>query len=100
GLSESYALSLHDALPISQEGGLAVGLEEVGEDAEGVEGDVAEDIVEDVRLGEVVHDLAGADQDRGGELTLGQAGEEGLGGEVARSEEHTSELQSRGHLVC
>src|SRR5690625_1027419 len=26
--------------------------------------------------------------------------EQGTGGELTRSEEHTSELQSRGHLVC
>src|SRR5690625_6916002 len=76
----SYTLSLHDALPISLDG--AVGdecvrvLREAGEHrAEAEEPDREE---QELLLVEEVGELA---EDR-------------------RSEEHTSELQSRGHLVC
>lgn len=68
---------------LAHQRGLAVGLEEVGEDRVGVQRDVAEDVVEDVRLGEVVHHLARTDQDGGGELAPGEAGEEGLLRQVA-----------------
>src|SRR5262249_24565642 len=84
GEPEQAAEALDVLLVLAKERRLAVGLEEVGEDAEGVERDVAEDVVEDVRLGEGVHDLAGTDEHGGRGLTLGEAGEEGLGGQVAR----------------
>src|SRR3712207_8477345 len=72
--TEIYTLSLHDALPISLGQGPAV----VGVALEaGVRGRVLA-LVED-RL-----DAAGVQ----------------LGVEVGRSEEHTSELQSRQYLVC
>src|SRR5690625_6485404 len=38
--------------------------------------------------------------DRGGHAVLGPLEAPGLGSDLSRSEEHTSELQSRGHLVC
>src|SRR5439155_23931553 len=68
--TEFYTLSLHDALPISGE-----------LDREQVHGLVARQ--EPVRVGR-----APADHDAGGQR------------HGCRSEEHTSELQSRGHLVC
>src|SRR5690625_5725106 len=37
---------------------------------------------------------------RGTAIGLQQPVEELIGGDTLRSEEHTSELQSRGHLVC
>src|SRR5690625_6533738 len=65
----------------------------------------------DVRLAEAVPDglvgvvVASAGGTAGGETEAGgsgtEAGEERTTGERGnRSEEHTSELQSRGHLVC
>src|SRR5439155_24420529 len=70
--SEIYTLSLHDALPISG----------------------ARD-----KMAAVVRDTAA----RGGRIlvpafAVGRAQE--LVYDLHRSEEHTSELQSRGHLVC
>src|SRR5439155_25256214 len=70
--SEIYTLSLHDALPIS-------GSQNVRDDA-----------------GE-----AGRRSDPHGERRAGTDGDPTLTMRIgARSEEHTSELQSRGHLVC
>src|SRR5207253_10650682 len=69
--TEIYTLSLHDALPICSNLARYDG----------------------VRYGLRVDDdslLAMYRQTRGA----------GFGAEVKRSEEHTSELQSRGHLVC
>src|SRR3712207_8133495 len=68
--TEIYTLSLHDALPISGERGQV---------RRGHE-DVVEPVVRRLQVGDLV---------RG---QLGQA--------VARSEEHTSELQSRQYLAC
>src|SRR3712207_9027518 len=75
--TEIYTLSLHDALPIS-----AAALHVV----------VAGVAVEDV----VVHaaeDLVGAVAAADGVVAV-------LAVDVVRSEEHTSELQSRQYLVC
>src|SRR3712207_9429580 len=69
--TEIYTLSLHDALPIFEPG---VGLVEVVRGQAGVPGLVD--------LGDRRH------------------GATGLAGEAGRSEEHTSELQSRQYLVC
>src|SRR5690349_24391409 len=64
--TEIYTLSLHDALPISDEGGEAAAQPAHAGRPVGIDRDVA--------------DLAG--------------------GAARRSEEHTSELQSRRDLVC
>src|SRR2546422_6310019 len=73
--TEIYTLSLHDALPISPA---------AGGDRGGVRGRGAGDFRRDpgADLRPVLHDEAPGAGDR------------------ARSEEHTSELQSRLHLVC
>src|SRR3712207_8335426 len=78
--TEIYTLSLHDALPI---------LEAVGDD--GAEGDAGsarplDEIEGDLRLGAKARIL--------------RASCEARGQRVGRSEEHTSELQSRQYLVC
>src|SRR2546422_11709064 len=73
--TEIYTLSLHDALPISLLLGVGDGL---------IPG-------------------PGVVPGRGDDLQIGgQRGQPGLEADlvVARSEEHTSELQSRLHLVC
>src|SRR5207253_10016943 len=95
----TYTLSLHDALPISDRvADRPVGLDEVllGHDQR-------------LRLGLQVAVVAGV-VERGGHD--GEAAGEGgvvddagraaglVVDAAARSEEHTSELQSRGHLVC
>src|SRR3712207_7627043 len=79
---EIYTLSLHDALPISL-AQLALRLGEPGS-VGAVDADQAE--------------RAGADAEHG----AGDQHRRGLhvGGEHPRSEEHTSELQSRQYLVC
>src|SRR5687768_17713574 len=77
--TDIYTLSLHDALPIS---GVGRGLETVGEPWAGA-GPWKEEGPSD------------ASAPRRG----GRAPAQGPG-DAARSEEHTSELQSRLHLVC
>src|SRR5690606_40782129 len=92
--TELYTLSLHDALPISVdlhclgvEGGdlgldLALGAEHVA-----------------VVLGEAAHPEDAVQ--RAGRLVAVAAAEFAVADrQVARSEEHTSELQSRENLVC
>src|SRR3989442_11747995 len=69
--TEIYTLSLHDALPISIDGGEA----ELG--------------LERVRRSELARECSGI-RTRAGIRTRSRS----------RSEEHTSELQSRPHLVC
>src|SRR5207253_9588253 len=88
---ELYTLSLHDALPICRVDALRR-LHRAGE------GDAG-----DARIG---------DERRADGLTVADHGNRGVGRDAglpqdldrahadARSEEHTSELQSRGHLVC
>src|SRR3712207_7066849 len=82
--TEIYTLSLHDALPIYKQRA-------------------------DAGAGEPLHvgageDAALADDDAVGRNARGELlrdGERGLeGAKVPRSEEHTSELQSRQYLVC
>src|SRR3712207_8342209 len=83
--TEIYTLSLHDALPIS-----VVGLR-LGDPARG---------------GHHLHALAdelegvavAGDDGHGDPLRLGALSDRG--DDVVRSEEHTSELQSRQYLVC
>src|SRR3712207_8589861 len=75
--SEIYTLSLHDALPISQ-------AREAGDVLEGLaDGTVLEDERHRARLRRNALDRTGLDLEVD-----------------ARSEEHTSELQSRQYLVC
>src|SRR3712207_7278593 len=75
--TEIYTLSLHDALPISAEALLGF--------------DLRADLFDQFR-GEYV--IAGS-------FAGLMAGAQGISGVVAtRSEEHTSELQSRQYLVC
>src|SRR3712207_9190614 len=73
--TEIYTLSLHDALPIS-----------------------------DPARGEVLHRQGAADAGltrlEGAQQQLAAGLLEVLGHRVGRSEEHTSELQSRQYLVC
>src|SRR2546429_4680561 len=76
--TEIYTLSLHDALPISGGGLYLVPAQADG----GLE-----------RLGDVPGQLAE-------HRRLLHVGMEVLGEHQVRSEEHTSELQSRLHLVC
>ncbi len=61
---------------------LAVGLEELRKHRIGVQRHVAEDIVEDVRLGQVVEFVWRANRDRRRELPLRKAGKEALGRQV------------------
>src|SRR5204862_6307609 len=85
--TEIYTLSLHDALPIYGQGEadgagspLGVGRQRSGQDRD-----------ED--------DVVDAEDDL--EHREGEEGDPGFGrGEPGRSEEHTSELQSRRDLVC
>src|SRR5439155_19795180 len=78
--TEIYTLSLHDALPISDSAGQIQGpaLRREGRGGSAIQGGGrSDDVSADVLLL--------------GQLYLFRHG---------RSEEHTSELQSRGHLVC
>src|SRR3712207_7428831 len=84
--TEIYTLSLHDALPISEpadQGGLVLA---------GELGELADDL--DQRL---LHDVRQLDP-----LAEARAepGADDHAEIIARSEEHTSELQSRQYLVC
>src|SRR5439155_24317152 len=88
--TEIYTLSLHDALPISilvVQPGQDVG---IGDDR------VAAQLQAAVAFGDgapvVLHQID--------EHPLARLGEERGDLLAERSEEHTSELQSRGHLVC
>src|SRR5439155_3896327 len=89
--TDIYTLSLHDALPISRAGRAAVARSEKRRadqgrrrrrDEAGGAGDAA---------------VAGGGR-RGGARRRGGGGRAPR--HARRSEEHTSELQSRGHLVC
>lgn len=57
--------------------------EGVGEGAVGVHGDVAGDVVEDIWFGEVVDFVGFADGDGGGEVSVSEAIEEEVGGDVS-----------------
>src|SRR5439155_22646916 len=93
--AELYTLSLHDALPIWDQGQAAVGAD--------VDGQAL-----DPNLVTHVRALASAET----EVNAAAAGPHLVGrvaalaeytsvsADARRSEEHTSELQSRGHLVC
>src|SRR5207253_4488851 len=97
--SALYTLSLHDALPISSDVGLSLGAVDPalvagpGRDPADAHGPFGGD---GGRLAEqaIAVDALGA----GGERDANGGGQDQAHG--SRSEEHTSELQSRGHLVC
>src|SRR2546427_5503799 len=72
--TEIYTLSLHDALPIFASGSGAAELDAAG----GLAGQLAG------RVDDLAHQSSGDQSQR----------------DVARSEEHTSELQSQSNLVC
>src|SRR3712207_9559183 len=76
--TEIYTLSLHDALPILQE-------------VHGLPGAPGTAPVEQV---------AGDPEMTEGQVVLGEDPAPPEGGNPDRSEEHTSELQSRQYLVC
>src|SRR3712207_8471023 len=81
--TEIYTLSLHDALPISVE--LDACVDRVARGARDRRHDhalLAQQLVEQRRLADV------------------GASDQGQPGRLLRSEEHTSELQSRQYLVC
>src|SRR5207253_4611629 len=87
--SEIYTLSLHDALPI---------LEYTDEYVAGFQHEFRDGVVFGVRyidrrLKRVIEDQGGISVEQFNALANN-------GGGLNRSEEHTSELQSRGHLVC
>src|SRR5439155_26717267 len=97
--TELYTLSLHDALPISDGSAGRRELEriahEVGDDLLQARGVAVHPYRTAVHRDVVALRDAGRAQrghrtPRGGQQVHG----------AARSEEHTSELQSRGHLVC
>src|SRR3712207_9128307 len=79
--TEIYTLSLHDALPISLQRGVAGPAHVVGAAVDAAEGAVLAPLVAEL----------------GGQHHLVAAAGDGL---PDRSEEHTSELQSRQYLVC
>src|SRR2546429_5887050 len=83
--TEIYTLSLHDALPISGDGGAALG----------ERGAVRADRTEEEGVGRT-----DAGPRARGLRGHGARGLTGRAGHDCRSEEHTSELQSRLHLVC
>src|SRR5207253_9549485 len=93
--TETYTLSLHDALPISS-GGILPHPDEVGAQAAhpGVGEGGAENLGR-IALGRPLTDAARSrfPTPCGSHYQIGRV-------ETQRSEEHTSELQSRGHLVC
>src|SRR5207253_11452438 len=93
-----YTLSLHDALPILL---AAAGLIRLGRDAEVHEWLPFNVVLPAPGQGALV--LQTRTGSRAGELAREvdhSATRRAVEAERARSEEHTSELQSRGHLVC
>jgi len=71
-------------LVVGVERRLPVGLQEVGEDRVGVQRHMTEHIVDDVRLGQVVHARPRSHRDRGRELALREEREETLRRQIAR----------------
>src|SRR2546422_7398004 len=86
---EIYPLSLHDALPISR-GGTGLCFARLHKD------------IRVARQQETVLSYIAAGEKEGARLVAGgkPAKVNGKGYYIERSEEHTSELQSRLHLVC
>src|SRR5690625_5925042 len=73
------SLSLHDALPILR----------------GVLSEVRDSVAQHGELRDLLLDLSEAHVKQVAHVLAGR-----MAAEIERSEEHTSELQSRGHLVC
>src|SRR5205814_10438367 len=91
-----YTLSLHDALPISRQHADAHARQVVRRAHRPQPiGELAEAVLEPAEDA-VVHALF----DLAGEVSAELAVDGGARGIAARSEEHTSELQSLRHLVC
>src|SRR5207253_6353495 len=84
--TEIYTLSLHDALPISFRGLKILRPVDVDREAAGGIGPTP-------HVGLDLADPNGTERPVDGALAVLERSSE-------RSEEHTSELQSRGHLVC
>src|SRR3712207_9131909 len=78
--TEIYTLSLHDALPICSRSSLPWERRRAGPVRRGLASNRAHEVAEDA-------------------ATLASTGQRGEGA-TSRSEEHTSELQSRQYLVC
>src|SRR5207253_10936335 len=95
--SEIYTLSLHDALPIFVREGLRAVLETqpdfevIGTPEQAASGDEALRLAQELQPDILLLDLEMPVMD--GVETIRRLRQQ-------RSEEHTSELQSRGHLVC
>src|SRR5690606_42047067 len=92
-----YPRSLHDALPIFADGThapVAQMIDVVDLAAAVLELDQHLDDREDVRLAQRAHRVRTIDAQAGVHLDTAD------GRQVVRSEEHTSELQSRENLVC
>src|SRR3712207_8912677 len=81
--TEIYPFSLHDALPIC---GVILGADDESATA--------------VTNSHVVRGLRRAGGRRGSGIEVTLSGGSSIPAEVLRSEEHTSELQSRQYLVC
>src|SRR5690606_39536805 len=86
----TYTLSLHDALPICEDrlGQVLVGIDVQGQETRG-----GDQIPRGGARIDEADALAGVVFDAGDVVTVDA-------GEAVRSEEHTSELQSRENLVC
>src|SRR5205823_11681584 len=89
-----YTLSLHDALPISQLRHLTESLQSCGQPLFGLL--VFADAHQHRGEQPLHRHIVGMSRDRGGD----RSGEIRVAAHVARSEEHTSELQSLAYLVC
>src|SRR5207253_11281084 len=94
-----YTLSLHDALPISLEHALQPVAELAGLDLARVG---RAHRVEQVSMDEPAFEEVYLAVELHFRRSIFRPWEPGdlVGGDGERSEEHTSELQSRGHLVC
>src|SRR5439155_25196726 len=96
--TEPHTLSLHDALPISLHKGNRAGIGFWQVDPERRAAALLAENFDAAAglLDEAEHHA----QSKPGALAHFLCQKEGIKDLVARSEEHTSELQSRGHLVC
>src|SRR5207253_11344994 len=89
--TDIYTLSLHDALPISLaacDGAILVVDASQGVEAQTI-ANAHQAMEHHLKIVPVIN-----------KIDLQQANPELVREEIERSEEHTSELQSRGHLVC
>src|SRR5690606_41840625 len=92
--TELYTLSLHDALPIlGRQGNQDQRLQEQAGRVETVAGELSKQQAATATLTQSLEGLSS-------EQSRLNAAVNGLKGSLDRSEEHTSELQSRENLVC